>query len=193
MYVLVEKILEHGEHLPREWPVDGTVGYDFGNSLNHLFINSRAQRYLHQLYHRFIGGPIDLNTLIYENKMLIMRSSLSSEVTVLTHMLEEIASSDRRARDFTWALLKDVIRETVACFPVYRTYIDARGTVSERDRAYIAEAIARAKRRNPDTNVPLYDFLRTVLLLETGDGNIAPINIANAYGSHLNSSNSPDR
>jgi (1->4)-alpha-D-glucan 1-alpha-D-glucosylmutase len=173
MYVLVEKILEHGEHLPTEWPVDGTVGYEFGNALNHLFINSRTQRFLTQFYHRFIDGPIDINNLIYESKMLIMRSSLSSEVTVLTHMLEEIGSSDRRARDFTRALLKDAIRETVACFPVYRTYIDERGTVSERDRAYIGEAIARAKRRNQNETPAAYDFLRSVLLLDTGNGNIS--------------------
>lgn len=173
MYVLVEKILEHGEHLPTEWPVDGTVGYEFGNELNHLFINSRTQRFFTQFYHRFIDGPLDIHNLIYESKMLIMRSSLSSEVTVLTHMLEEIGSSDRRARDLTRALLKDAIRETVACFPVYRTYIDERGTVSERDRAYIAEAIAKAKRRNQNETPDAYDFLRSVLLLETGNGNIS--------------------
>ena len=29
LYLLVEKILEPGEHLPDHWPVDGTVGYEF--------------------------------------------------------------------------------------------------------------------------------------------------------------------
>src|SRR5205823_14916184 len=29
MFVAVEKILEHGEELPTQWPVDGTVGYEF--------------------------------------------------------------------------------------------------------------------------------------------------------------------
>ena len=166
MYVLVEKILEHGEHLPPEWPVDGTVGYEFGDALNHLFINSRAQRQFTNVYHRFIGGDLTVSTLTYESKKLIMQSSLSSELTVLTHMLQDIATSDRRARDFTRALLKDVIRETVACFPVYRTYIDARGTVSDRDRGYVVEAITRAKRRNQNDNPAPFDFLRSVLLLE---------------------------
>ncbi len=176
MYVLVEKILEAGEHLPMDWPVDGTVGYEFGNALNHLFINSRAQRFFTNFYYRFIDNTIDISNLIYGSKMLIMHSSLSSEVTVLTHMLDEISSTDRRARDITRALLKDVIRETVASFPVYRTYIDARGTVSERDRSYIAEAIARAKRRNQNSNHAPYDFLRSVLLLENGDRNLSADN-----------------
>lgn len=173
LYLVVEKVLEHGEPLPGDWPVDGTVGYEFGNALNHLFINPRAQRFFTNLYHRFIDGPIDLNNLIYESKMQIMRSSLSSEVTVLTHMLQEISSTDRRARDITRALLKDAIRETIACFPVYRTYIDARGTVSERDRAYIVEAIARAKRRNANESAAPFDFLKNVLLLDNANGTLS--------------------
>jgi (1->4)-alpha-D-glucan 1-alpha-D-glucosylmutase len=169
LYLLVEKILEAGEHLPKDWPVDGTVGYEFGNLLNNVFINARARRYFTNLYQRFVGGSPDVNALIYENKKKIMLSSLSSEVAVLTHILEDIFSTDRRARDFTRSLLRNSIRETIACFPVYRTYIDVRGTVSEADRSYIQEAIARAKRRNRNSNLAVYDFLRGVLMLEGAD------------------------
>ncbi|HET8666618.1 MAG TPA: malto-oligosyltrehalose synthase, partial [Terriglobales bacterium] len=165
LYVLVEKILEHGEELPPDWPVDGSVGYDFANLVNGIFIDQRNSRFFTGLYRRFIGGPVDVDTLIYEAKMLIMRTALSSEVTVLSHLLEEIASTDRHARDFTRPALTDAIREVIACFPVYRTYIDERGNVSDRDRQYIVEAVARAKRRNPSTTTALFDFLRDILLL----------------------------
>jgi (1->4)-alpha-D-glucan 1-alpha-D-glucosylmutase len=171
LYLLVEKILEAGEHLPSDWPVDGTVGYEFGNLLNNVFINARTQRFFTHFYHRFVGGHIDVATLVYESKKRVMLSSLSSEVAVLTHILEDICSSDRRARDFTRSLLRNAIRETIACFPVYRTYIDARGTVNDRDRAYIQEAIARAKRRNQNANLAVYDMLRGVLLLEGNNDN----------------------
>lgn len=167
LYLLVEKILEPGESLPKEWPVDGTVGYEFGNVLNNLFIDQRNRRAFTNLYHRFIGGPVDVDLIIYNSKSLIMRSALSSELTVLTHLLEELCSTDRRARDFTRGSLRAAIREVIACFPVYRTYIDERGNVGERDRAYIQEAIARAKRRNTETNPAIFDFLRSILLLES--------------------------
>jgi len=167
LYVLVEKILAPGEALPRDWPVDGAVGYDFGNSVNGIFIEARNRRAFTQLYHRFIGGPIDIESVIYNAKKLIMRVSLASEVTVLTHMLDEISSSDRRARDFTRHALLEAIRETVACFPVYRTYIDERGQVSESDRRYIEEAIVRARRRNQNTSAAIFDFLRDILLLKS--------------------------
>ncbi len=166
LFVQLEKILEPGEDLPRDWPVDGTVGYEFANLVNGLFIDSRRLRAFNTLYHRFTGMSEDVETLIYESKMQIMRNALSSEVQVLTRLLDEISSRDRRARDFTRASLKDTIRETIACFPVYRTYVDERGNVSERDRTYVGLAVARAKRRNESMPAAVFDFLREVLLLE---------------------------
>ena len=86
--------------------------------------------------------------LIYESKKLVMRRALASEVNVLAHMLNEISNQDRRARDFTLGVLREAIRETIACFPVYRTYIDERAHVSDSDRKYIQQAIACAKQKN---------------------------------------------
>jgi (1->4)-alpha-D-glucan 1-alpha-D-glucosylmutase len=98
-----------------------------------------------------------------------MDNALASEVNVLTHMLDEISSENRRARDFTLSVLGDAIRETIACFPVYRTYIDERGNVQEWDRRYIQQAIDRAKRRNGNVPPAVFDFLRSILLLEGHD------------------------
>ncbi len=170
LYLLVEKILESGEKLPQEWPVDGTVGYEFGNLLNNLFVQRQNERAFTNTYYRVIGGEVDVATLIYSSKKLIMETALASEVTVLTDMLQQIASGDRRARDFTRNVLMTAIREVIACFPVYRTYIDARGHISDRDRSYIQEAVARAKRRNRNSPMAMFDFLRSVLLLDTSAG-----------------------
>lgn len=169
LYVIVEKILEPGETLPRDWPVDGTVGYDFVRAINGVFIDQRSERAFTNLYRRFIGGPIDPEKLIYESKKLVLLSSLSSELTVLTHILEELSGADRRARDFTRVALSQAIRETIACFPVYRTYIDERGQMSERDRTCLERAISTAKRRNPGITRLLFDWLQDVLLMRQGD------------------------
>ncbi|HSE48292.1 MAG TPA: malto-oligosyltrehalose synthase [Terriglobales bacterium] len=165
LYALVEKILEPGEDLPENWSVDGTVGYEFTNLVNGVFIQPRSARAFTNLYQRLTGMSSDVDTLVYESKKLIMDTALSSEVAVLTHMLAEICARDRRARDFTQGTLEEAIVETIACFPVYRTYIDERGAISERDRGYISEAIVRAKRRNPGLPGLLFDFLRDILLL----------------------------
>ncbi len=168
LYLVLEKILEPGEHLPEEWAVDGTVGYEFSNLLTNVLIEGRNRRAFTNLYHRFIGGALDPEIVIYESKKLILHSALASEVAVLAHKLEEICRGDRYARDFTRKMLADAIREVIACFPVYRTYIDARGNVSERDRAYIVEAVARARRRNESIAGVVFDYLRDILLLKDG-------------------------
>jgi (1->4)-alpha-D-glucan 1-alpha-D-glucosylmutase len=163
---VVEKILEPAEELPRAWPVDGTSGYDFTTLVNGLFIDRRNERSFTNFYHRFAGVTQDVESVIYNSKKLIMHASLASEVNVLAHMLDAISATDRYARDFTRKSLRDVIRETIACFPVYRTYIDERGEMTDRDRAYIHEAIAKAKRRNTDKAPASFDFLRDILLLK---------------------------
>jgi len=169
LYLLVEKILEPGEHLPGQWPVDGTVGYDFANLVNGIFIERRNERAFTELYHRVIDGTVRPDKLIYESKKLVMRRALASEVNVLTHMLDEISNQDRRARDYTRGVLREAIRETIACFPVYRTYIDERGHVSETDRKYIEQAIECAKRLNGTLAPAAFDFLRSILMLEGND------------------------
>jgi (1->4)-alpha-D-glucan 1-alpha-D-glucosylmutase len=166
MYLLAEKILERGETLPR-WAVDGTVGYDFANLVNGILIDTRNERYFTHLYERIVGGPTDPNEIIYQSKKNIMYSALASEVNVLTHLLDQISMRDRRARDFTRSVLRNTIREAIASFPVYRTYIDERGNIPESDRHYIEQAISAAKRRSPEI-APAFDFLRSVLLLEGG-------------------------
>ncbi|HVH86292.1 MAG TPA: malto-oligosyltrehalose synthase [Terriglobales bacterium] len=168
LYAVVEKILEPGEELPEEWPVDGTSGYDFTNQVNGLFIDKANERAFDRSYLRFVGQVADVDTLIYQSKKLIMHNALASEVNVLTHLLGEICSSDRRARDFTLKTLRDSIRETIACFPVYRTYIDERGEYTARDKEYIEFAIRKAKRLNPGMSDRVFDFLRDTLELKGG-------------------------
>ena len=85
-------------------------------------------------------------------------------------MLEELLAADRRARDFTRTALSEAIRETIACFPVYRTYQPTRQHRRKGSGPkYSQQAIARARRRNPGVTVLLFDWLQDVLLLKQRD------------------------
>jgi len=170
LYVVVEKILEPRESLPREWPVRGTSGYDFVYQGNQIFICTANEQRFTDFYEKLTGQTKDPETIIYESKLSVMRNALSSETYVLTNLLSRLASANRRARDFTDDLLESVIRETIACFPVYRTYIDDRGQYTERDRAFIRLAIGRAKQRNRETDESVFDFLENTLLLQGRSG-----------------------
>ncbi len=166
LYTVVEKILEPREYLPAGWPVRGTSGYDFVYLANSIFIQKANEKHFDDTYARVLGYPADPDEIIYRSKLQVMQTALASEVYVLTNLLSRIAASNRRARDFTDNILETVLRETIASFPVYRTYIDDRGEYGERDVSFLRSAIARAKRLNPDINASAFDFLRDTLLLK---------------------------
>ena len=165
LFVVVEKILGKDETLPEGWPVFGTTGYDFINLLNGLFVNRDHERAMEEAYQRFVHRRISLEDLLYECKKLIMRVSMASESNALGHQLNRLSERNRWSRDFTLYSLTYAIREIIACFPVYRTYVtEGTDVVMERDRAYIRRAVAKAKRKNPALSGLVFDFVRDLLL-----------------------------
>jgi (1->4)-alpha-D-glucan 1-alpha-D-glucosylmutase len=91
---------------------------------------------------------------------------MAGEINALGHELNVLSEQNRRSRDFTLNSLIYAIREIIACFPVYRTYVrpEAKEPVTDRDRAYIRLAVARAKRRNPALSNLVFDFIRDLLM-----------------------------
>lgn len=164
-YIVGEKILTRGERMPEDWPIFSTTGYVFLNTLNGVFIETAHAKAFDEIYARFIKGKPNFADLVYLKKKLIMKVAMSSEVNTLGYYLDRISEKNRHTRDFTLNSLIAVIIETVALFPVYRTYITAAG-VPDRDRRYIEIAVSRAKRKNPAVSEPVFDFLKAVLLLD---------------------------
>src|SRR5690606_6651995 len=119
-----------------------------------------------RVYRTFIGDRLDFAQLAYHRKKLILRVALASELNVLAYLLDRISEKNRRFRDFTLGSLTDALRETIACFPVYRTYIDApRGAVDTLDVQQVDQAIRTAIRRNRATSPSVFAFIRDILLL----------------------------
>jgi (1->4)-alpha-D-glucan 1-alpha-D-glucosylmutase len=165
-YLIVEKILEQNEQLRADWPVHGTTGYEFAYESTQLLVDSSNGDHFSRIYREFIDRYVHVESLIYEKKKLVMEVTLSSDIETLGHMLSEVAERDRLHRDFTLDSLSAVVSELIACFPVYRTYIDAENGVSEIDRHVILRAVRAAKRRNAAMEPSIFDFLRGILLLE---------------------------
>ncbi|MBI2189211.1 MAG: malto-oligosyltrehalose synthase [Acidobacteria bacterium] len=165
LYVVVEKILGADEELP-PWPVAGTTGYDFLAHVNGLFVDGRNESALTNVYERFTRTRGRFRDLAYWGKELVLRLSMASELNVLAHGINRFSERNRYCRDFTLNSLAHAVREIIACFPVYRTYVNAREPVSARDRGYIEHAVREAKRRNPRTPALVFDFIRDLLLLK---------------------------
>jgi len=161
LYVLVEKIAASHEHLPRTWAVHGTTGYRFANVVNGLFVDSRARSRIERSYRSFTGDARSWDEVAGDCKRLIMRTALASELNVLATRLLRIARADRHTRDFTLSILRQALVETVASFPVYRTYVHEQAAPS--DRRYIEWAIGSARKRSVTADTSVFDYLLAVL------------------------------
>jgi (1->4)-alpha-D-glucan 1-alpha-D-glucosylmutase len=173
LYIVAEKILSPGESLNPDWPIAGTTGYDFLNTVSGLFVDPRHVQAMRRLYTRLTGHQGTFDEVAYQGRRTIVLTAMASELNVLAHALNRLTEHDRGSRDFTLNNCRKVLREVVACFPVYRTYVNRRGA-SDFDRGIITAAIADARRRNPLMETSIFEFLTDILLsAPSGDGPVA--------------------
>ena len=171
VWTVAEKILEHGEPLPRSWKIAGTVGYEFMQSATGVLVNPQSRAMFDTIYQRYTGERIRYNELVYDMKLAQVREAFASELNVLTNVANRISESDRHSRDFTFNSLRAALREVIACFSVYRTYTTCgEPEVTEHDRETINLAVNEAIRRNPRLDSSVFEFIRQALLLHhTGE------------------------
>jgi (1->4)-alpha-D-glucan 1-alpha-D-glucosylmutase len=166
-WIVAEKILQRAEHLPESWDIAGTTGYDFLNLAGGLFVAPRGEAPLNELYREFTGAPVDFPTVAREKSNFVLREILGSDINRLTALFVQICEEHREQRDYTRHELHEAVREIIAGFPVYRTYVRAgAGIISESDMRYISEAVDAAKIARPDLEARLFEFFRDVLLLK---------------------------
>jgi (1->4)-alpha-D-glucan 1-alpha-D-glucosylmutase len=164
-WIVIEKILADHEKLPDDWPVHGETGYRFVNLLTGVFIDTTAESRFDRIYRRFTGERRTFEEIARESRWLIMATTLAAELHMLSNWLARIAAGNRYTRDYTASGLRKALAEIAAQFPVYRTYVSARG-VSENDRRVIDSAVRAAKRASHTADPSVFDFVRSVLVLE---------------------------
>ncbi|MDQ3280608.1 MAG: malto-oligosyltrehalose synthase [Acidobacteriota bacterium] len=164
-YVVVEKILEHGEDLPASLRCAGTTGYDFLDTANAVFVDPAGLGKLTEFYREYTGFTGSYEDLVYERKKQVIEQLFYGEMRALGSHLASLAVSDRNARDFSPSELQVALIEVTACMPVYRTYV-REASVPEEDRKFIAHAMEDARRRAKQVEGRLFDFVERVLLLD---------------------------
>jgi (1->4)-alpha-D-glucan 1-alpha-D-glucosylmutase len=133
---------------------------------NSLFVDRSHAEDFTKIYDQWTGEPSDFEDLIYQKKKLILEISLASELQMLARRLDALAQSDRRTQDFTLNGLLHALREVIACFPVYRSYVTSRG-VSETDIRQTELAVQQAIKRNPKSDPSAFRFVGDVVLLRS--------------------------
>lgn len=164
-YIVVEKILVGDETLPKNWPIEGTTGYDFLGMVNGVLIDSANLDALQETYSQFTGLNWHFDDAAYQQKRWIIDHLFRGEMSALGLHLEHIAEFDRYARDLPPAELRAGIAAVTASLPVYRVYING-ASISDTDRQYIRTAIEAARRREAQVRPRVYDFLERLFLLQ---------------------------
>ena len=115
-HVWVEKILEPGEHL-RDWPVEGTTGYEFANDVTALFVDPAGEEPLTRWYEESTGETRAFAAIADEAKLELARTDFTREFDRLR------------------SLVRGPLEEAAAALHVYRTYVEPwSGRVDEADR-----------------------------------------------------------
>src|SRR4051794_37841666 len=119
-HVWVEKILDPGERL-RDWPVRGTVGYEFLVDVAALFVEPAGEPVLSGLWAEVSGDGREFGDVAAEAKREQAETTFAAEVDRI-----------RRVWD------PGGVERAVAALPVYRTYIV--GDPAPEDLAVLREA-----------------------------------------------------
>jgi (1->4)-alpha-D-glucan 1-alpha-D-glucosylmutase len=115
--VWIEKILEPGEPL-RDWPVQGTTGYEFANDSTALFVDPAGEQPLTELYGELTGERRPFADVAHEAKLEEAGTTFAQEFERLRALYPH-----------------DGLEEAAARLHVYRTYVEpASCRVDDEDR-----------------------------------------------------------
>ncbi|RCH55399.1 4-alpha-glucanotransferase [Mucilaginibacter hurinus] len=126
VYIVAEKILEAGEKLPADWPIQGTSGYDYLALVNNLYTSKNNEKHFDGLYQKLAGVQPPVGRQITDKKAYILKQHMGGELSNLVEYLYKLNVVNAAKLD---AIGKDTIAQAIAEFligcPVYRYYGNA--------------------------------------------------------------------
>jgi (1->4)-alpha-D-glucan 1-alpha-D-glucosylmutase len=156
--IYAEKILENDERLKEDWPIDGTVGYEFLAIANRLWMDDQRTDVLTATYFDFTGHPVNFAALVREKKRAIVESTFSADHERLAGAALKIARTERRTRDLSPRHLREALARVIVAMPVYRTY-RTLNTLHDDDKRILTEAIQSARIGSPEIDAATFEFL----------------------------------
>ena len=144
-YLVVEKILEHDEHLPEGWPVQGSSGYGFLADVSQLFTSVAGSRSLLSYYTTWNLDNTDYQELVYRNKHFILRERMQGELDNLIRLLTSLKLADGDSGE----AYRPALAQLLVAFPVYRIY-STRFPFAPEDQAVLQETFERAQATAPE-------------------------------------------
>ncbi|WP_426239187.1 malto-oligosyltrehalose synthase [Pararhizobium sp. DWP1-1-3] len=161
-YITVEKILGGGEHIPADWPISGSTGYEFIAALSDALVDSEKLDELQEAFQKVAGQRIDMRDELRAAKLLMVDNNFAGEFAALVQLALQIGQAEDKESILSEASIKPAIRELLIAFPVYRTYGTRDGLPPE-GREMIAGVIDEVRQSPHGPEPQALAFLERVL------------------------------
>ncbi|MBS7563685.1 malto-oligosyltrehalose synthase [Mucilaginibacter sp. Bleaf8] len=122
-YIVAEKILESGEELATQWPLQGSSGYDYLALVNNLLTNQSAEKKLTRFYEELVNDEQPVQEQIWKKKAYILYEHMGGELENLYQLLNKLNLIDKKiGAGLQPEDIKKAIGEVLIHCPVYRYY-----------------------------------------------------------------------
>ena len=163
-YVVVEKILGHGEALDPTWPVHGTTGYDFMNEVSAVQHDAGGEGVLDDYWRMVSGRSPDFAPEEAIARPEILQTAFAGQLDACARAFAAIAGADLATRDLGAETLRRALVGLISRMSVYRSY--AVGAPRRLEPAMLAAL--DASRAALPADRPGLDFIQTVLVGQAG-------------------------
>ncbi|SEG69054.1 malto-oligosyltrehalose synthase [Bosea lathyri] len=160
-WLLVEKILAPGEHIPTGWDVDGSTGYDFMDQVSAFQHESAADSELAEHWATISGRTRDFHGEEEIARHQILSHSFDGQRERLIDALVEAGCEHRDGEGFTRAALRRAVTSLIAQLRAYRSYATGRDDSVGPGAPF--EAALRAALAEPLNDPPALHFIASVL------------------------------
>lgn len=160
-YLTVEKILGKGEHLPADWPVSGTTGYEFIAALSDVLVDDAKLSNLRKAYDSVAGRRVNMHEELRDAKLLMVDRNFNGEFSVLVSLALTIGHAEIPVPQED--AVRQALRELLIAFPVYRTYGTEDGLPAA-DAALLHKVVESVQRSPYAPDAAALDFVRRILM-----------------------------
>ncbi|TDH21562.1 malto-oligosyltrehalose synthase [Segetibacter sp. 3557_3] len=147
-YTVVEKILAPEEDLPRNWPVQGTSGYEFLAMVNNVLTQQKSAPAFTRFYFSLVKEPRTVSQQMRDKKAHILYEHMGGELENLVRLFTGLNMvSPEMLQQVPVGNLKKAIGEFLVYCPVYRYYGNSLpfGAVEANAISYILDIIKQSE------------------------------------------------
>jgi (1->4)-alpha-D-glucan 1-alpha-D-glucosylmutase len=168
-WVVVEKILEGDERLPRDWECAGTTGYDLLWRVGGLFVDPEGKQPLTDLLALVSGARLTLDEVATASKHFVVESTLTPEVLRLARRTDEVM----RAPSSRVHPPRDAVQRALVALLIgmdrYRAYVVPGEGVPPETQRVLDDAVGRARDLLGAQDHAVLDIVRDLVLGRVDD------------------------